>query len=490
MKKNKSSWILTFVLFFLLLCILLYNSNGDKILALKANYYFKNNNLELAQKYYEKAFELGYDDSKDRDIYINTIINSPLTIEAQEKLVKFLKTSKDDTAKLKAEYFLYDIKREIYRKYPENYINNAVYNQKVMRWSKQPITYAFESDNEVPQYFFEEIEKAFTEWEKATEHRLMFAEGYEKPNIIIKFEADNPAKDRGQKFVVAYTSPNINLNKLESMEIVFYLKDTLGNYFSKNQVYNTALHEIVHALGFMGHSNNKEHIMYLTKDSVSVMNDTREEISDADINTIKLLYKIKPQITDSEDFKADYIPYLVMGSEKEVNNDKIREAKIYIKKAPNLPAGYIDLAEGYVVAKDYPKAIKALEKSLQFADNEEILGMIYYNLAVTYFYIDHLELARDYLQKSMAIEDSQEKHYLLGEILVREGKTEQAIKVYSQLIKQNPKNIEYTIALANIYVIDRKFVKARMVLKNYIKNNPAERNNKRFEPYGILKSFL
>lgn len=490
MKKNKSSWILVFFLLILLLIIFFVNSNSEKFYIAKANYYFKKNNIEQAQSYFEKAFNLGFNDPKSRDIYVNSIINSPLTVDAQEKLVKLIENPTEDAAKLRAEYFLYDIRREIYRKYPENYINNAVFNQKIMRWSKMPITYTFEKAENVPEYFYKEIENAFTEWEKVTEHQFMFSEDTKNPNIIIKFETDNPAKDNGQKFVVAYTSPNINLNKLESMEIIFYLKDTLGNYFSKNQVYNTALHEIIHALGFMGHSNDKEHIMYLAKDSTSVANDSRENITEADINTIILLYKIKPQITDTQDFKAEYIPYLVMGDEKEVNNDKIKEAKIYIEKAPNLPAGYIDLAEGYVAAKDYPKAIKALEKSLQLADNEELMGMIYFNLAVTYFYIDHLDLAQDYLQKSINIEDSQEKHYLLGEIFVREGKTEQAIKEYSQLIKQNPQNIEYTIALTNIYVIERNFIKARKILKNYIRNNPTERNNKRLEPYGILKSFL
>ena len=112
--------------------------------------------------------------------------------------------------------------------------------------------------------------------------------------------------------------------------------------------------------------------------------------------------------------------------------------------------------------------------------------MIYFNLAITYFYIDHLEMAQSYLKKSMEIEDSEEKHYLLGEIYVRKGDTEKAIKEYSSLIKQNPQNIEYTIALTNIYVINREFIKARKTLKNFVKINPSERNNPRLKPYGIL----
>lgn len=485
--KNKSHWVLFILICFTLLGFNYVNNNLADIYGARADYYFKKNNIAKAQEYYEKSFDLGADNLKRRNIYVNSIINSPLTTDAQEKLVKFLKYPKDDGAKLKVEYFLYDIKREIHRKYPDNYIKNTVFNQKVLRWGNSPIIYSFENRGEAPVYFVREIENAFSEWEKATEHQILFVEDNNNPNIIIRFDAHNPADTDDKKYVVAYTMPVIDVQKLKKMEIVFYLKEPTGQYFSQNQIYNTALHEIVHALGFMGHCSDKDNIMYLTKDSKSVVNDAREDLTEADINTVKLLYKIKPQLTNVIDPKSEYIPYLILGTEKEVNNEKIKEAKIYIKKAPNLPAGYIDLAEGYVVAKDYIKAIKSLEKALQLADTAEIQSMVYFNLAVTNFYVDNLEISREYLRKSMAIKDSEEKHYLLGEIYVREGKTKSAIYEYSQLIKKDPKNVEYVIALTNIYVINRDFINARKVLKNYFDNNPAEKNNSRFAPYGILK---
>lgn len=485
--KNKT---LTVLLFLLLATVIGYSSvsnNLDKIMAFRADYYFKKNNIEKAQEYYEKAFALGLNDLSKKDIYVNSIINSPLTTETQEKLIKFVANSKEDLSRLKAEYFLYDIKREIHRKYPKNYISNAVYNQKILRWSNMPIKYAFEPNEKLPDYFVREIENAFTEWEKATEHQILFEEDLKNPNIIIKFEEEHPSDAEKQKFVVAYTVPILNLNQLRSMEITFYLKDPKKKYFSQNQVYNTALHEIAHALGFMGHSNKKEDVMYMTKDSMSVINDERETLSEADINTIKLLYRIKPQITNLGEVKSEYIPYLVLGTSKDVNNEKIAEAKLYIRKAPNLPAGYIDLAEGYVIAKDYKQAIRSLEKALQLADTEDVKGMIYFNLAVTNFYVDNLEKSQIYLNKSMQINNTEEKQYLLGEIFVREGKIKDAINIYSNLIAQNPSNIEYVIALTNIYVINRDFIKARKVLQQFFKENPNQRDNSRLDSYGILK---
>lgn len=486
---NRKSVLLTILI--LLLCGALYfNTHFENIMAMRGEYYYKNNNISAAQNFFERAFDAGLTDSKYRDIYVNSIINSPLNTDAQEKLVKFLDYPVEDTAKVKVKYFLYDFKREIHRKYPENFIAQTVFNQKVVRWGDVPISYGFVNTVDVPEYFIKEIETAFTEWEKVTEHQLLFEREDNNPDIIIKFNPVNPVKDEYQKYVVAYTVPEIITSKLKHMQINFYLKDSLGEYFSENQVYNTALHEIAHALGFMGHSNDRDNVMYLSKDSQSVINDERESLTDADINTIKLLYKIKPEITNINDASCEYIPSVVLGNDEEVVSAKVKEAKLYIKRAPHLSSGYIDLAEAYVAQGEYPKAVKSLEKALQVADSDQVRGMIYFNLAVSYYYMSHTELAYDYLQKSVQIEDGDEKHYLLGEIYAKEGKMSKAIDEYSNLIRKNPKNIEYTIALTNLYVEQKKYTSARRVLKNYINNNPSDKNNKKLESYGILRMFL
>lgn len=464
-----------------------WNTHLQDIYAMRADYYYTHNRIAQAQELYEKAFNAGLNEQKARESYVNSIINSPLDIKSQEKLVKFLDYPIEDEAKLKVEYFLYDLKKEINKKYPQNYISQAVFNQKVLRWGKIPITYNFISDQNAPAYFEKEIEDAFTEWEKATDHQILFSREDKNPNIIIKFNSDSTADNEDEKFVVAYTAPTVTTGKLKNMTINFFLKDPQGNYYTENETYNTALHEIAHALGFMGHSYDKNNIMYLTKDTVSVMNDSKEDLTEADINTIKLLYKIKPDITNTNDKNGEYIPYLIFGNDEEVNLAKTKEAKNYIRKAPELPSGYIDLAESYVASKEYAKAIKCLEKALLLADDSDTQSIIYYNLAVSYYYINHLPMALDYANKAKEIKDSEDIHYLFAEIYAKQEDLTNAIKEYSDLISRHPQNLEYTIALANIYVKERKFLSARKVLKNYLHNNPNERNNPRLNPYGIIK---
>ncbi len=52
------------------------------------------------------------------------------------------------------------------------------------------------------------------------------------------------------------------------------------------------------------------------------MNDEREELTLADINTIKLLYKIKPDITNDSKPYGTYTSFLVMGSAEKVQRAK------------------------------------------------------------------------------------------------------------------------------------------------------------------------
>ncbi len=473
----------SFLTVFLLLALYFYK-NAAFVYSQLGNFYYKKNNIEQAQKYYEKSFSLGNTDSSVREIYVNSLINSPLSMGSQAKLVAVAEDKIQDEASIKAKYFLYDLKREIHNQYPENYIKQAPYNQQIVRWNRFPITYAYKNKSELVKDYIIEINKAFDEWEKTG--IVLFEEVSGNADIVINFK-DNKGKNMeyGRKYVIAYTVPVINSLDLQKMDVIFYLKDPDGNNFSRNQIYNTALHEIFHALGFMGHSFEPENIMYLAKDNNSLINDTRATLTDADISTLKLLYKIKPDISNKGKLKSEYLPYLLLGDDEEINVSKAKEAKNYIYHAPTLPSGYIDLAESLVANKRYPEAIRNLEKALRLADTYEMRRIVYYNLAVTYYYIAHKEMALDYIEKAAEIKDGEDLHFLRAEVLLNTDK-ENAIKEYEYLIKTYPSNADYTVRLANIYIQEHHYLKARKILKNYLKQNPNMKNDSKFASYGLL----
>ena len=102
----------------------------------------------------------------------------------------------------------------------------------------------------------------------------------------------------------------------------------------------------------MGDSFNKDDIMYMSSNIEFVVNDTRQSLSEADRTTLELLYKIKPDITNADEMRYEYISYLVIGNNADINYAKASEARNYIRSAPRVPAGYIDLAQTQINEKD------------------------------------------------------------------------------------------------------------------------------------------
>ena len=483
MKKSKLFFYL--VLLLILFLAFYFNKNADLVYVKIGDFYYRNNQIEKAQKYYEKSFALGNNDEILRDVYVNSLINSPLTLESQMKLVKIATGDVRDSAKLKAEEFLTELKQEIFNKYSHNYIQQAPYNQKIVRWSKFPITYSFVTSKNVPKEYIEEIENAFTEWEKCGV--VLFTKVDGDADIKISFINNKEEKtDREQKYVVAYTVPQINLTQLERMDIYFDLYSPDGILYTRNQIYNIALHEIFHALGFLGHSMDKDSLMYISSDKEILKNDLRRELREEDKETLKLLYKIKPDITNDGELKSEYLSYLVLGDSEDISASKTLEAKHYINQAPNLPSGYVTLAESYVAKGEYSKAIKVLERALNLATTSEIKYILYYDLAISYFYINNMDMSLFYVNQASNINDAEELHYLYAEIYLKKDDLQNAIYEYNKLIKFSPNNIDYVVNLANIYAKERNYLAAREVLKKYLKNNPSQKNNKKLSPYKML----
>ncbi len=450
--------------------------------------YSKNGNYVKAQEFYEKSYQLGNVDSNFRKAYVNSLINSPLTISAQKKLVEFATGEIQDSSSDSAKYFLKSFKNEINNKYADNYIKQATYNNKIVHWGKMPITYTFINSNNVSKDVINSVNNAFNTWEKASSYKIQFDKiNNSKADIIVSFNYTKIQDTQyGRKYVIASTVPLINHDKLEHMTMNLNIYDLEGNMFTPNQMYNTALHEIFHALGFLGHSFDKENIMYMSKDMEVMNNDGRKFLTEADKKTLELFYKIQPDITNAKDLKYDFIPYVVIGNEDEINDSKVLEAKNYIRKAPNIPSGYIDLAQTLLNKKKYIAAMTYLEKALKLANNDDTKYMVYFNLAVTSYYDGNYELARNYIKKAKEINEDNELKVLEAEIYSKENKLDESIKIYNELIKNNPNNIDYVIPLTNAYIKEKKYFKARKTLKNYLKINPKDKNNKRIKGYGIL----
>ena len=458
-----------------------------EIYAKLGSYYTKKDNYNVAQSYYEKSYLMGNKNKDFRENYVNLLINSPLTIKAQERLVDIAEDGNKDTASESAKYFLYNLRREIHNKYPDNYVQQAAYNQKIVHWGKIPITYAIKQTKGISPEIMQAVNDAFDSWERASSARIRFERVQRNADIIVSFtnfKITNPKV--GEKYVIAYTVPDISSNKLNKMDLILNISNVDGTLFTPDQIYNTTLHEIFHALGFMGHSFEKENIMYVAQSNELFLNNGRREISNADKSTLELFYKVRPDITNAQELNYEYIPYSIIGDNSDINYAKEEEAKKYITKAPKLPSGYIDLAQALINQKDYDGAIDNLQKALYLSNNDETKFLALYNLAVANYFDKVQELALFYADKAMELKNDDSVHVLKAEIYKNNNDNSNAIKEYEYLLSKNPDNEEYVVNLVNIYISKKSYLKARKVLKNYVTRNPHQKNNPRFKPCWLL----
>lgn len=367
-----------------------------------------------------------------RYYYVQTLIKLPPTLEIQKELFKISQENLPDSADLVADRQVSKWRNQISYVIGENYIEQVPFDNKILRWdaSKFPLTVGFENDTNtaIPPYYSGEIKKAFLQWQAATSNlvRFNFIDNPNDAQILVKFMPIDESTKCTQaecKYVIAYTMPIIKGDLLKNMGITFYNSNNLGQPFSEREIYNTALHEIGHTLGIMGHSYNKSNLMYMQSgenDNFYQLQSDFQLIAPQDLNTLILLYKLIPDITNTPlnefNTKGQFFAPIIMGSKKEITSRKIQEAQNYIKSAPNLAGGYIDLATAYAEQKEHTKAIENLEKALELSSTDDERFVVCYNLAVIYMNIKDWENSLKYAQMAKQNKSSEEIEELINKL--------------------------------------------------------------------------
>lgn len=436
-----------------------------------------------------------------RYYYVQLLLKLTPTLDVQKELYNISRLNLSDSADLIADRQISKWRNQITLKSGENYIEQAPLNNKILRWDVQKFplkVYIANTSGLAPQYYNNEIKKAFLQWQASTDRLITFefVNDENAANIKVSIKSSAEMKKCIQddcKYTVAYTMPVISNEILKGMEIFFYDANNLGKPFSEKEIYGTALHEIGHSLGIMGHSYNKDDIMYMETNNNNNFDSLRSDfqlISSNDINTLKLLYKLVPDITNTPLSKFDtsrqfFVP-IVMGSDKQINSRKMAEARNYIKSAPDLPNGYIDMASVYAEEKQYNRAIEALNKALSLCSNDSEKFVVYYNFAIIYMNIKDTQNALKYADLAKQTNSTSDIDSLIALINYNLGNKEQAKKSYAQALQNNPDNIVDAINLARIYFKEFNFVQAGKTLNRLIEVNPDALNDPRIKAYGLI----
>lgn len=460
------------------------------------NYVSAFQNLKTALRFSPKNKDARY-------YFVQTLLKLRPTLEIQKELCDIVQANLNDSADLIADIQLAKWKEQILNSIGPNYIERAPFNGKIMRWdNKFPLKVYIKNNSSKMPYFEAQVQKAFRQWQATSNNlvRFEFVNNEKDANIEVVVNSSDEMKkctDENCKYSVAYTEPKISGDLLEKMQIFFYDSNNLGDAFSEEQIYNTALHEIGHSLGIMGHSQNKDDLMYMQGNTDTVFDPYRSDfqaISSSDIGTLILLYKLYPEITNTPLDKIDksktYYPHIVLGSEEQVTSAKIIEAQNYISAAPELPNGYLDLAVAYGESKQYAKAVETLEKALSLCSNDEERFTVYYNFAVTYLNAQDWQNALKYAQLAKAENPSSEIDGLIAMIYFKSGNKEQAKTTYIKSLQKNPTNIIDSLNLAIIYIRDFNLVQAGKVLNNLVRVNPEAASDPRVKAYSLIMFFF
>lgn len=394
--------------------------------------YLEQEDYVKAHSNLKSAYFLNKNNKDYRYYYVESLLNLSPSLAVQKEVFEIAASDNEDSAQNIAQEQVYTWRNNILQNIGNNYIEQAPMETGIIRWDIESfplkVQILDQSETVIPPYYEIEIKRAFSQWENSTQ--FISFETTDTPNdanILIKIlplPKDTCVQEQC-KYVVGFTTPDIKGHLLKQMTIVLYAKDPFGNYFSDKELYNTTLHEIGHALGIMGHSYSSDDLMYMSQESSNNVyaqyRSSFQYLSTKDINTIKLLYTLYPNITNNENINTKGLIYapVVLGTSKEISNKKLREAQNYIKKAPDLASGYIDLGIAYAELGKQKEAIKAMQQGYEKAKNDTERYFTLYNLASLYLNNGNIQKAEEHALKAQKLSNTEEIQELLMKIKLK-----------------------------------------------------------------------
>ena len=381
-----------------------------------------------AHKCLKNAYNFDKKNKDYRYYYVQSLLRLSPTVTVQKEMFNVASSDDKDSAQTVAEAKIAEWRNNILSNIGNNYIEQAPSDKGIVRWSieKFPLKIALvnQSNVEIPEYYNNEVYRAFSQWEVSSQIlKFSSTNNANDADILVKFEnlPSDVCNGNDCKYVVGFTTPSIKNNILKKMTITLYTKDPNGNYFSDKELYNTILHEAGHALGIMGHSYSSDDLMYMATEGSNFYTPYRSSfqyLSSQDINTIKLLYKLVPAITNSEKVNTKGLVYapIVLGTSKEVSLRKLKDAQNYVKSAPDIPGGYVDLGIAYAELNKTHEAVKALQKALTLSKSDSDKYISYFNIAVVFVNSGDTKNALEYALKAQSISNNDEINELITNI--------------------------------------------------------------------------
>lgn len=473
-------------------------TNGDKVLTLYANKLFDDKEFEKAYTVYDTIYTAYPQNVDSATRMVECLSKMPLTYSVQKKLLEFAQKDDGTEAENLATKIVLIVRQKIYKKYGDTYLNSALNNGLVLRWSKKssPLTYFINCEKGTPAYFVEQTESAFKDWERETDELVKFerVNNPVKAKIFISFKGQ-PEGGIGE-YHTALTTPIIENEKiLKQMKINAFVKNNLGEYLTKNQVKTMTTHEIGHALGFWGHPKDNKSVMYYSLNNPYDFYERRIDtpISGKDVETIKLLYTLAPDICDNADeleYREKFIYPKMLTSPVDNENEKsVEHAKAMLEKHPEDFGSALALADAYNESGKYKESIELMLFLEEHTLDKNLKNLLFYNIANCYISLQDFDKAFYYAKEAQNCVNSVDNRCLAAYIKYCKGDLDAAEQDFFEILDKTPNCKNAALGLADIYIKKKQYMKAREILKYILKQYPELKNEKVFNPYKVYVLF-
>ena len=207
---------------------------------------------------------------------------------------------------------------------------------------------------------------------------------------------------------------------------------------SEQDFYASLMHEMLHALGIIGHSPNSKDLMY------AVAGHNKGEFTSRDRVTLKMMYSGNEEVLKKETANAQFT--------------KLEEAKNYAKMNPNHAISWINLARIYYNANQKDEALEAYKKAIQIEPNN---SEIYQSMGECYYSSGKYQAAINILEKAYQLskEGSAKVNIsnMIGISYAKMDNYESAYNYFKQafVVRKNDKSLLYNLISACVQT-DRK----------------------------------
>lgn len=498
LKIKKRSIFLTFVLLIVLI-FALFRFFLPELLFEMGKKTFEAKDYKTSSELFKNAYKFRPENKEYPYYWALSLSYLPLSYNVQADLYKISQFEMNAKAEVYATKVLNVFKEKILSRVGSNYIEEATHDNQVLRWNLAylPLKYYVDTNIPVPPYYIDLIKKSFLEWQIQTNGMVTFAPAANRQDAQIVFsfvDTDNSkiCQGAGCEYSVGNTVPVTESSQLKLMNVKINAKNNLQRYFSPQEISLVMVHEIGHALGIWGHSDNINDIMYYSADQKYGIAG-QKGISLNDINTLRLLYSFAPDITNIElsPTQREYFLYapIFLNDIEKSKDDNIEKTVKEINSNPGDVSGWLELAAKYSSSGEYEKSIAILTKTLGMVQEKEVIAIIYYNMANDYLNLKKYSEAMEAATRAQQVNNDFDTRALIALIESKNGQGAQAEQEFLKLIAEQPQNIDVALNLTDLYAARKDYIKAKKTVKSLVNSNPDAVNDPRLNAYKIYLAF-